>query len=235
MSNGQQQSSLQNVYSRSFPANNLFDISLVKDNNPDLPFYKNRYFMFLSLTPGSQTDQGGRTFNKDGRITLKTEAEKIMALANSLRAHARGQGQMGQFAIFTDSSKSGFGGQGVKTVFVSEFEQQGQQQGGQRKIALSFKTGQNKPVGVFWTPVEAMAVADIFDFIANKSLELDFEGRTNQVGKVQPQQSAPPQNNGQQNYQHQPPQNNGQNVVDNFADSMMQNQQNAPQIDEPPF
>src|SRR6056297_1184515 len=107
----QQGSSLQNIYSRSFPANNLFEVSLVKDTNPDLPFYKSRYFIFVSLTPGGQTEQGGRTFNRDGRITMKTECEKVMSLANSLRAYARGQGStLGQFAIFVDSNKAGYGG-----------------------------------------------------------------------------------------------------------------------------
>ena len=219
-----QQSSLQNIFSRSFPANNLFEISLVKDTNPELPFYKNKYFMFLSLTPGAQNDQGQRTFNRDGRITLKTEAEKIIALANSLRAYARGQGQMGQFAIFTDSSKTSYGG-GVKTVFAGEFNQK-QQNSEQttRKVTLSFKTGQNKPIGLFWAPVEAMGVADILEFVANKSLELEFEDKTNQVGTVK-------SNNGQQaSNQPMPPQQ--QQVVDNFTNSM---QGNSPEIDEPPF
>jgi len=217
-----QQSTLQNIYSRSFPANNLLEISLVKDTNPELAFYKNKHFMFLSLTPGGQNDQGQRTFNKDGRITLKVEAEKVKALANSLRAYARGQGQMGQFAVFADSSKSSYGGGGTyKTVFVSEFTQQGQQQGPeQKKIALSFKTGQNKPIGVFWAPAEALAVADIFDFIADKSLELEFQSGGQQVGKVNGQQYTNPAAQGPVQGQQAPPQ---------------QSNYGQMQIDEPPF
>src|SRR6056297_1157088 len=237
----QQGSSLQNIYSKSFPANNLFEVSLVKDTNPDLPFYKSKYFMFVSLTPGGQTEQGGRTFNRDGRITMKTDSEKVMALANSLRAFARGQGQLGQFAIFVDSSKSGFGGGGgFKTCFVGEFSQKAQQEGQQDKkmVALSFKTGQSKPLGVFWPPSEAMAVADILDFLAKKGLELDFNDRQNSVGKIsqpQPQQTSGNAYNGQQtppqqtsgnayNGQQTPPQQKPQqNVVDNFGNSMNQN------------
>jgi len=234
----QQGSSLQNIYSKSFPANNLFEVSLVKDTNPDLPFYKSKYFMFVSLTPGGQTEQGGRTFNRDGRITMKTDSEKVMALANSLRAFARGQGQLGQFAIFVDSSKSGFGGGGgFKTCFVGEFSQKAQQEGQQDKkmVALSFKTGQSKPLGVFWPPSEAMAVADILDFLAKKGLELDFNDRQNSVGKIsqpQPQQTSGNNYNGQQIPPQQTPQ---QNVVDNFGNSMNQNVNSAPVIEEPPF
>jgi len=236
----QQGSSLQNIYSKSFPSNNLFEISLVKDTNPELPFYKSKYFMFVSLTPGGQTEQGGRTFNRDGRITMKTESEKVMALANSLRAFARGQGQLGQFAIFVDSSKSGFGGGGggYKTCFVGEFSQKAQQEGQQDKkmVALSFKSGQSKPLGVFWPPSEAIAVAEILDFLAKKGLELDFNDRHNSVGTIQQNQN---QNNGQhhveqknQNYQQPNP---VQGVVDNFGNAMNQNVTPPPQVEDLPF
>jgi len=169
---------------------------------------------------------------------MKTDSEKVMALANSLRAFARGQGQLGQFAIFVDSSKSGFGGGGgFKTCFVGEFSQKAQQEGQQDKkmVALSFKTGQSKPLGVFWPPSEAMAVADILDFLAKKGLELDFNDRQNSVGKIsqpQPQQTSGNAYNGQQIPPQQTPQ---QNVVDNFGNSMNQNVNSAPVIEEPPF
>lgn len=201
--NQPQQSQLQNIFSKSFPANNLIEISLVKDTNPELPFYKNKYFHFLSLTPGMKTDQGRRTFSKEGRITIKTEAEKLLALSHSMRAFARGQGQQfGQFAIFVDNSKSNFGNAGIKTCFVSEYNQEQQGGGTKRNIVLSFKTGQNKPVGNFWSPVEAMAVADVMEFIAKKCIELEFESRTNA-----PMGTTNTQNN-TQNYQSPSPQQN---------------------------
>jgi hypothetical protein len=220
----QQQSQLQNIFSKSFPANNLIEISLVKDNDPQLAFYKNRYFIFLSLTPGMKTDQGGRTFNKEGRITIKTEAEKLLALAHSMRAYARGQGQqVGQFAIFVDNSKSNFGNAGIKTCFVSEYNQEQQGGGVKRNIVLSFKTGQNKPVGNFWSPVEAIAVADIIEFVGKKCLELEFDHRMQtpmgtggnnqgyQQNNTQNYQSPTPQNNqgGNQGYQQNPSQGGG--------------------------
>jgi len=230
--NGQQQSSLQNIYSRSFPANNLFEISLVKDTNPELPFYKNKYFMFLSITPGGKTDQGGRTFNRDGRITVKSESEKILALANSIRAYARGQAQLGQFAIFTDSSKSAYGGGAIKTVFAGQYDQKQQNGSVIKKISLSFKSGQNNPIGVFWSPAEAVAVADVFEFIAKKALELEFENPTQSVGNVNPPTTNNYQPQSAPQEQSQPSSQGGntqQNVVDNFSNSMMND---SPPIDE---
>jgi len=234
----QQQSTLQNIYSRSFPANNLIEISLVKDANPELAFYKSKYFCFLSLTPGVKSDMGGRTFNKEGRITIKTEVEKVLALAYAMRAFARGQAaQVGQFAIFVDNSKSNFSGGGgqIKTCFVSEYMQQQQQGDPKRNIVLSFKTGQNKPMGNFWSPVEALAIADIFEFIGKKGLELDLDARSQSVGTMpnqqnfqQPQQGVqqPQQQNFQQPQQGvQQPNQQAQDLNQNFMNSMMTNAQ----------
>jgi len=162
------QSSLQNIFSKSFPANNLFEISMVKDASPDLPFYKPRHFCFVSVTPGAKTDSGGRTFNKEGRITIKADLEKVLAISNSLKAFARGQGEnFGQFAIFSDSSKSNFGGSGggFKSCFVSEFVQQpkeGTNQKAKVNVVISLKTSGN-PIGIFMSRPEAIAMADIFD------------------------------------------------------------------------
>lgn len=195
---------IDNIYSRSFPGANLFEISLVKDNDPELPFYKNAYFCFLSLTPGVQ-GQNGRGFNKDARITMKTEVEKVMALAQSIRIWARGQGQaFGNFGIWADSSKSQHGGGGKKACFVSDFIPKSGD-ASKRQISISFKMNDNQPIGAFFSPSEAMAVADIMDFIANKALEMEFENRTLQVGKTPPRaangggggynRQAPPQGN----------------------------------------
>ncbi len=220
------QSTLQNIYSRSFPANNLIEISLVKDTNPELAFYKSKYFCFLALTPGIKSDTGGRTFSKEGKITIKAELEKVLALSYAIKAFARGQGsQVGQFAIFVDNSKSNFGGAGgqIKTCFVSEYIQQ--QQGGEskRNIVLSFKTGQGKPVGNFWPPVEALAIGDIFEFIAKKGLELDLDSRSQSIGTMPQQNYSQPQ----QNYSAHQPQQNYSQPQQNY--SAPQPQQNNPQ------
>ena len=183
------QSSLENIYSKSFPANNLFEISMVKDAAPDLPFYKPRYFCFLAVVPGAKTESGGRTFNREGRITIKADLEKVLAISNSIKAFARGQGEaFGQYAIFSDSSKSQFGGAGggFKTCFVSEYTQAAKDANSKPKInvVISLKASGN-PIGIFMSRPEAIAMAEIFDFIAKEGLKLDFKERRNSVGTVQ--------------------------------------------------
>jgi len=200
------QSSLQNIFSKSFPANNLFEISMVKDASPDLPFYKPRHFCFVSVTPGAKTDSGGRTFNKEGRITIKADLEKVLAISNSLKAFARGQGEAyGQFAIFSDSSKSSFGGSGggFKSCFVSEYVQAASDnKKAKTNVVISLKTSGN-PIGIFMSRPEAIAMSDIFDFIAMKGLELEFEDKKNAVGTVQNNNNSyKPQNQGS-GYQNQ--------------------------------
>ena len=227
MQQGQQQSQLQNVFHKSFPGNNLFEISLVKDTDPNLPFYKNRYFFFVSMTPGVTTDQGGRSFDKNGRINLKTEVEKLSALGKSLRAFARKQNQFGEFAIFTDSGKSQYGSGGVKSCFVGEHTGQN----GKRTVTLACRAGQNKPFGLYLSSPEAEAMADFIDVLADYTIRLELDGGINQVGTVakpQPMQKPNPPIQ-QQDYQ-QP-----NNIVDNFAGAMETNVQNAPMIDDNPF
>jgi len=229
----QGQSTLQNVYHKSFPGTSLFEISLVKDTDPNLPFYKNRYFFFVSMTPGVKTDTGGKSFDKNGRVNLKTEVEKLSALGKSLRAFARGQGQkFGQFAIFTDSGKSEYGSGGIKSCFVSEYIQNEK-----RSITLSCKSGQNKPFGIFMTSPEAEAMADIFDLIIKKAIDLEFEHNvlgvstpTHKPAPMPMNQPAPPMQQPQQNFQQN-------NVADNFANAMMLEQpvMSEPYIEENPF
>lgn len=180
--NGQQgqQSSIKNVFSRSFSGNSLFEVSLVKDTNPELPFYKPRYFFFLSMSPGEMNQQNQRTYNRQNRLTLKTDVEKLYSLAHAIRAHARGQGEnFGKFAIFADPSRTGYqqGNQGYKICFPSTFGQNNE------NVSISFKQGQEgKPFGVVFTRAEAMGTADMLEFMAQKAFELEFNERTLEVG-----------------------------------------------------
>ena len=205
-------STIENIYSKSFPGQNVLDFSLVKDTTPDLPFYKPRYFCFISVMPGVKTESGGRTFNREGRITIKAELDKVLALSNSVRAFARGQGQkFGQFAIFADSSKSGYGASGgIKSCFASEFTQQGKDGKPKNLISVSMKASGN-PIGNFMTASEAMALAHILEFIANEGLKLDFEARKNSVGTVQNNNPKPQQgyNQNQGGYNQNQNQNQG--------------------------
>jgi len=186
MANGQQ-SSLQPVFQYSFPANNLFQISLVRDNDPNLPGYKKRHFCFLTLAPGEAGQSGGRTFNFTNKINLKQDVHKVIGLAHAFRAVARGQKALiGNYSLFVDTSKSAYaaqsGGGGVKQVFVNEYvkKPQGQQQNpntpGERMVSLGFRIGQNQPVGLMFTIPDAMACADVLEFVGKLGLRLEAQG-----------------------------------------------------------
>jgi len=186
MSNGQQ-SSLQPVFQYSFPANNLFQISLVRDNDPNLPGYKKRHFCFLTLAPGEQNQQtGGRTFNFTNKINLKQDVHKIIGLAHAFRAVARGQKALiGNYSLFVDTSKSAYAGQsggGVKQAFVNDYikKPQGKQNDpntpGERMVSLGFRIGQNQPIGLMFSVPDAMACADVLEFVGKLGLRLEAQG-----------------------------------------------------------
>lgn len=203
MTNGQQgqQSTLQNVYSYSFTANNLFQISLVRDTDPNRPGYKRQYFCFLTLAPGEQGQQGGRTYNFSNKINMKQDVHNVIALAHAFRAVARGQkAAIGNFSLFTDSSKSGYGqGGGVKQVFVNEYIKQNQQQTNQNMVAqerfvsLGFRFGQNKPIGIMFSVPDALACADILEYIGMTGLKLDASGTSPSFAAKPPAQNQQPQ------------------------------------------
>jgi hypothetical protein len=238
MSNGQQgqQSTLQNVYSYSFTANNLFQISLVKDMDPNRPGYKRQFFCFLTLAPGEQAQGGGRTYNFSNKINMKQDVHNVMALAHALRAVARGQKALiGNFSLFTDSSKSshGQGGGAVKQVFVNEYiKQQQNQQGpsgtGERFVSLGFRFGQNKPIGLMFSIPDALACADILEHIGKMGLRLDASGAAvSFAAKPPPGQTnaAPPTQNyptggGYNQPQTAPNVNTTETVLNNFQEGL---------------
>ena len=186
-----QQSTLENVTQYSFPANNLFQISLVRDTDPNRPGYKKQYFCFLTLAPGEQGQQGGRTFNFSNKINMKQDIHKVLALAYAIRACARGQQQMiGKWSLFTDSSKSGFGqGGGVKMVFVNQYTNSKDQNNPRNQVSLGFKAGQNQPVGLVFDIPDALALADIIESIGKRGLQLEMRGGSVSFGQ-QPQQQG---------------------------------------------
>jgi hypothetical protein len=220
---GVKSSTLQNVFNKSFPGSNLFQISLVKDTNPELPFYKNKYFFFISMVPGMKTQEGGRTFDVNNKIQLKVEVEKLLALSKSIHMIASRMVEEGRFSIIADSSRSQHSqGQGMyKTVFASEYNATGNNP--QRLISIGFKAGRDKPVGCVFTPSEAFAIAQFIEWICKKCVDFEFDDRQVSVGTVK---SAPRANSSYNagpvpaNNQPQPQNVSVDDVVNNFENAM---------------
>ena len=235
------QSTLEQVYSYSFTANNLFQLSLVKDKDPNRPGYKKQFFCFLTLAPGQQT-QTGRTYNFSSKINMKQNVHNVLSLAHAIRAVARGQKALiGNFSLFTDSSKSGYGGQGgaVKQVFVNEYLKpvnQNQQNQQERYVSIGFRSGENKPIGLSFNIPDALACADVLEFVGKMGLKLEASGTQTSFAKNPPadrgQRTSNPHNpsgppnpmNGPPNPMNPPgpggPQNSPDNVVDNFQQGL---------------
>lgn len=169
----EQQSKLENIFSYSFPANHLLQISIVKQDAEQS--YKKAYFCFITLAPGVQNPQGGRSFDFNNRITMKVEGHQITALAHAMRAYVRGQEAIvGPFSIYVDSSKSQYsqGGGGGKSMMIQRTTNQ--KQNNSPALTFFFKVGQNQALGYSMTPSNALAAADICEFIGKKCLELEF-------------------------------------------------------------
>lgn len=157
----QGQSKLENVFSTSFPANHLLQFSIVKQESEQS--YKKQFFFFITLAPGVQSQQGGRTFDFNNRITMKVDSYQIDELAHALRAFARGQeAQLGPHSIYVDSGKSAYGGgaQGGTGKSLMIQKTQNQKQNNAAQVTFFFKVGSNQALGYSMTPYRALAIAD---------------------------------------------------------------------------
>ena len=166
----------------------------------------------------------GRTFDWSNRINMKAEADRILALSYDLKTLCEAskyfyvennqqtdqavlfairqsqlmrktlENSVSGFSLFADSSRSSYGdGQGSVKSFSLQLS------GDQKKldrpvIILWGKEGQGKALNYTMTPPQAMSVAKVCDFIANKTLELEFEHQQNAEPRTQQndyQQSFP--------------------------------------------
>ena len=136
----------------------------------------------LSFFPG-QKSGGQLSFDYSGGARLKVEPHTIKGLAHSLRMLARGT-DTNRFpisTIFTDSGRSNANTQssGKKSCFPNA-----KGSGKEFSVCLDFAwTGEdgNKKSGSYGMKVnDAMAVADLFDYVGDKALDLEFERIQNQ-------------------------------------------------------
>ena len=217
------QSQLTNIFSKSFTSANLFEFSLVRYDDPNLPFYKPRYFTFFSFIPGVQ-DQNGRTFDRSQKIIMKVSLEKVLSIAYSIKAVVNRYNQTvyPNYSIQTDSSRSAYGGNsGFKMCFCSEFTDKKNK----RKISFSIKANQNQPFGITLEPVEALALADIFELVGKHGLKLELNTKRTFVGQnnnnntniTENDSGFPPFTANTENHPPQQQNNNNSDVIDDVS------------------
>lgn len=228
---GQQRGNLENIFNYSWAGAHLLQISIVKqDDGANAKDYKKQHFCFVTLAPGEKSDASstGRSFNFQNKVTMKVDADKVLALGYAVEAYARMPNEeqikaiIGNFSIFVDSSKSQYnqGQGGSKSIFLQRTMDQKQQP----TIVLFFKQGQGQAMAFAMPIANALAFADICKKIANWCIELEY-GRANSGMMVRPQaapkaapvQAATPQAAPGGPIPFDP---GAQGVVDNFANTL---------------
>lgn len=211
---------LTQISNYAFTGNHLLQISLMKNEATDKD-YKREYFSFVTLAPGEKTNTGGRTFNFDNRITLKVDLEKLLAFGYALEMYAKGQGNIaGTFQIFTDATKSAYGGSNAttKTMYLKEMTQKDE-----RIIGLGFKLGQNAASQFNVSPTTALAIADICKMMANMGIERELNKAMNRQSVDSYQNKkipSPPVPSGSNAPQFNNGSSDGQQVVDDFNNTL---------------
>lgn len=199
--NNRQSSQLTNVLSRSFPGQSLLSISLVRDDDPQRPWYKNKYYSFVAISPPIQNQNGGNSWDVKNRINMKIECDKLLGLGLALEKYILTNGNPNfQYSIYSDNSKSNFnnGQNQIKTIFISYFEKQKQSKNGQISVAnysLSASSSMNgqssNPFGYSGTAGDMLAVAEIIKMIGQEGIKAEFEFQKSNAGVPNqlPQQS----------------------------------------------
>lgn len=165
-----------NLYSFSFTANSLLKFDLVRiQPQQQTTQYKNEkseHCAFVNFVPGEQTNNGGRTYNFQNKISLKyglleleglrfvlkNNAETNGQASNPYRKFAKSQGGQKSVSVWQGSQTKEVAGKvvNVRTIFI-------QAQTNQQKVSLSM------------TPDQAYAVAESLHQMYLKGTQLEIE------------------------------------------------------------
>ena len=165
-------SKLTQIYSWSLPANHLFNLSLMKDNENKY----NKYFIWLNIVPGEKGDAGARSFNFKNGVAFKITPLKLAELAHAINAYVRGQSKLiGRFAIMVDGSKSAAtGGAGEKKQLFLKYNPPEDDKN--PTLFLNAKSSNSdKAIGLQLEIPTALALADLCQKVFDKSFEIDFK------------------------------------------------------------
>ena len=181
-----QKSKLESIFSYSFAANHLFQVSLVRQAAEQT--YKKEYFCFLTIIPGVNQQGGGRTFDFSNRLTLKVDGHQVDALAEAIKYYVKGkEALIGPYSIYVDSSKSQYsqGGGGGKSLAIQRTSTKNKKQVDVPMLTIFAKAGNNPALAISMTPASAIAMSHVLSFVAQKCLELEF-GATIDPAKGKP-------------------------------------------------
>ena len=252
---------LQQIFDYAYPSNHLFRISVVKDLNSNNA--KSPYFALISLFPGViDQNTGNRTYDSNSKITMKQSILHLMAIAKYVKRLCRytNQNFIGATTFMTDSSRSSYGGNEQKILFVSR----GADKDNNMVISIGMKVGQGPAKVINLPPGIAEALTEVIECIAKKAVELELKENSersanyinknnnsnvnNNINQPIPQQNPPFLNNQTNNFQQNqniptPPtqqSDSGSTMVSNFQNTLS-NQQTVPTpppfegVEEPPF
>jgi hypothetical protein len=185
-------SDLKNILSRSYSSSNLLEIQLMKDEDDKLPFYKDKFFVFIGFAPGNISN-GKRTYDIKSKMVMKVDLFKVLALAKSIQALASAKTKeeeaKSNYTIFTDS---GGGKKTLSTMIYYPQKKEGQIKEPDELFILAMKFGEKK-CNFSCNKFDALALAEEIS-------ELTAIGRekSNQVKMTQ-------QNNYKSNYGNSDP------------------------------
>lgn len=211
--NGQNRRNLETIFSYSFPGSSAIEISMVKNNSPDLKIYDRQYFYFFSMTPGINKDDGSRTFDINNKVVFKQDLDRMLTIAYAIKDMANGMTSKyntGKFTLFSDPSKTNFGNNntGNKKILNIVFSNEKDKGPG---VSITATYGNISVRCLLSIPV-ANAMADIIDFMCKKGLELEFS-RDRNFNNGPMNDNRRPQNYNR-NYHHEN-NNNNNNYNDN--------------------
>ena len=220
---GQVRRTLENVFTYSFPNSSVIEVSMVKNNDPELKSYERQYFYFFNMIPGVTRD-GVRTFDTNNKISFKQDLEKMLAISYAIRDMANGMTSKysnGKFTMFSDPSKAGFGNNsGNKKILTISFAND-QTKGPGVSIVMNYG---NINVNCLLAIPMANAIADIIDFMCKKGLELEFSRDRSVSAGPMNNERRPNYHNNQNNQNYN--RNNNSNYQNNYNNQSQPQQTN---------
>jgi hypothetical protein len=170
---------LKNVLSKSYSSSNLLEMQLMMDNDEKLPFYKEKFFIFIGFAPGNISN-GKRTYDVKSKMVMKIDLFKFSALAKSIKALTSAKTKEEEtkcnYTIFTDS---GNGKKTLSTMIYYPQRKENQTKDPEELFILAMKFGEKK-CNFSCNKFDAIALVDEMEDLITIGRD-----RSNQVKMIQ--------------------------------------------------